>query len=163
MLGAVCSGRESNSHQAATCEPERGAGCRDAVDWVTDISFYAAVVKDMNGLRGQVEGLQRSLYLMRSQQACGSQEQGDGSHEWEHEPEDQYSNAWESYVKWSCEPQGLQRGSELQKQSPGLCQEGSSGFQGQDIRVQPQSSGTCLLYVRIGRLTEVGGSFLSLF
>ena len=116
MLGGVCSGRESNSHQAATCEPERGAGCRDAVDWVTDISFYAAVVKDMNGLRGQVEGLQRSLYLMRSQQACGSQEQGDGSHEWEHEPEDQYSNAWESYVpiKWSCEPQGLQRGSELQ-------------------------------------------------
>ena len=69
-----------------------------------------------------MESLQRSLYLMRSQQACGLQEQGDGSHEWEHKPEDQYSNTWESYavpIKQSCELQGLERGSEseLQKQS----------------------------------------------
>ena len=114
------------------------------MDGVTDISFRAAVVKDMNELRAQVESLQRSLYLMRSQQACGSQEQGDGSHEWEHKPEDQYGNTWESYavpIKQSCELQGLERGSELQKQS---LEEGSSGLQEQGIRVQPQSAGTCL-------------------
>ena len=122
VLGGVCSGGDSSRHEAATCESERGAGCRDTVDGITDISFRAAMVKDMNELRAQVESLQRSLYLMRSQQACGSQEQGDGSHEWEHKPEDQYSNTWESYavpIKQSCELQGLERGSEseLQKQS----------------------------------------------
>ena len=118
---SVCTGGDSSSHQAAKCEPERRAGCRDTVDG--DLSFCAAMVKDMNKLRSQMESLQRSLYLMRSQQACGSQEQGDESHEWEYEPEDQYSNTWESYVpiKQSCELLVLERGSELQKQSLGLC------------------------------------------
>ena len=107
VLDGVCSGEDSNRHEAATCESEReldvGTQCMDGV---TAISFHAAVVKDMNELRSQVESLQRSLYLIRSQQVCGSQEQGDGSNEWEHKPEDQYSNTCECYavpIKHSCE------------------------------------------------------------
>ena len=63
-------------------------------------------------------------------------------------------------IKQSCEVQGLERGSELQKQSLGLCQEESNGLQEQDIRVQPQSAGSCLLYVRSRETDGDGKLFL---